>query len=36
MELLFEFFLQQVLGPQLWPGAVVLMENLPAHKVKGV
>lgn len=32
----FQVFLDQVLLPQLWPGAVVVMDNLPAHKVKGV
>ena len=29
-------FLREVLVPQLWPGAVVVMDNLGAHKVKGV
>ena len=29
-------FIEQVLVPQLWPGAVVVMDNLPAHKVQGV
>ena len=28
--------LKDVLVPQLWPGAVVVMDNLGAHKVKGV
>ena len=28
--------LREVLVPQLWPGAVVVMDNLGAHKVKGV
>lgn len=32
----FKQFLQEDLGPQLWPGAVVVMDNLPAHKVEGV
>jgi len=32
----FKQFLQEDLGPQLWPGAVVVMDNLPAHKVQGV
>ncbi len=31
---LFKEFLQEDLGPQLWPGAV--MDNLPAHNVQGV
>ena len=29
-------FLKDVLVPQLWPGAVVVMDNLGAHKVRGV
>ena len=29
-------FLKDVLVPQLWPGAVVVLDNLGAHKVKGV
>lgn len=29
----FEVFVQQCLVPQLWPGAVVVMDNLPAHNV---
>lgn len=29
----FEVFVQQCLVPQLWPGAVVVMDNLPAHSV---
>ena len=29
-------YLKEVLVPQLWPGAVVVMDNLGAHKVKGV
>ena len=29
-------YLQDVLVPQLWPGAVVVLDNLGAHKVKGV
>ena len=29
-------FLKEVLVPQLWPGAVVILDNLGAHKVKGV
>ena len=29
-------YLKEVLAPQLWPGAVVVMDNLGAHKVKGV
>ena len=28
----FEVFIEQYLVPQLWPGAVVVMDNLPAHK----
>ena len=29
-------YLEQVLLPQLWPGAVVVMDNLSAHKVVAV
>jgi transposase len=29
----FEVYVSQLLVPQLWPGAVVVMDNLPAHKV---
>ena len=29
-------FLEHFLVPRLWPGAVVVMDNLGAHKVKGV
>ena len=29
-------YLDKVLIPQLWPGAVVVMDNLSAHKVKAV
>ncbi len=29
-------FLEHFLLPHLWPGAVVVMDNLGAHKVKGV
>jgi transposase len=32
----FQIFLDKVLLPQLWPGACVVMDNLPAHQVKGV
>ena len=32
----FEVFIQECLAPQLWPGAVVVMDNLPAHKVKAI
>jgi len=32
----FEAFLEQVLGPKLQAGQVVIMDNLPAHKVAGV
>ena len=27
---------EQILVPCLWPGAVVVMDNLSAHKVKGI
>ena len=32
----FLWFIEEVLVPHLWPGAVVVMDNLPAHKVEGV
>ena len=32
----FQQFLREELAPKLWPGAVVVMDNLPAHKVEGV
>ena len=32
----FRVFIKKVLVPQLWPGACVVMDNLPAHQVKGV
>ena len=33
---IFLAYLEQVLGPQLQPGDVVVMDNLAAHKVAGV
>jgi len=33
---LFLWFIETRLCPALWPGAVVVMDNLPAHKVEGV
>jgi len=32
----FEVFVKKCLGPQLWPGAVVVMDNLPAHKLASI
>jgi transposase len=32
----FLWFIETLLCPVLWPGAVVVMDNLPAHKVDGV
>ena len=32
----FQQFLKEELAPKLWSGAVLVMDNLPAHKVKGV
>jgi putative transposase len=29
----FEVFIKKCLVPQLWSGAVVVMDNLPAHKI---
>lgn len=33
---IFQTYLEQVLGPQLHPGDIVVMDNLSAHKVSGV
>lgn len=32
----FQTFVEQVLVPNLWEGASVVMDNLPAHKVSGI
>ncbi len=32
----FEVFIEKCLLPQLWPGAVVVMDNLPAHKLASI
>lgn len=32
----FEVFIEKCLVPQLWPGAVVVMDNLPAHKIASI
>ena len=32
----FRVFVEQILVPCVWPGAVVVMDNLSAHKVKGI
>ena len=32
----FKVYISKCLVPQLWKGAVVVMDNLPAHKVKAV
>ena len=32
----FKAYVEQVLVPELKPGDIVVMDNLPAHKVKGV
>jgi transposase len=32
----FEVFVEKFLVPELWPGAVVVMDNLPAHKLASV
>jgi hypothetical protein len=34
--LAFKTYVQQVLVPNLWSGACVVMDNLPAHKVAGI
>ena len=33
---IFKFILEKCIAPNLWPGAVLFMDNLPAHKVEGV
>ena len=33
---IFLAYIEQVLCPRLWPGQVVVMDNLSAHKVSGV
>ena len=32
----FSVFIEKLLCPQFWPGAVVVMDNLPAHKVASI
>lgn len=32
----FEVFIEKFLVPQLWTGAVVIMDNLPAHKLASI
>ena len=32
----FKVFIEHSLLPELWPGAVVLMDNLPAHKLASI
>jgi transposase len=32
----FKVFIQKCLVPQLWSGAVVIMDNLPAHKIAAI
>ena len=32
----FALFIEKFLCPQLWPGAVVVMDNLPAHKLASI
>ena len=34
--LAFKTYVTQVLAPNLWTGACVIMDNLPAHKVAGI
>jgi transposase len=35
-EAAFQVFIEKCLLPQLWTGAVVVMDNLPVHKVKPI
>jgi transposase len=32
----FQVFMEKCLVPQLWSGAVVVMDNLPAHKIAAI
>jgi putative transposase len=32
----FSVFIEKFLCHQLWPGAVVIMDNLPAHKLTSI
>ena len=32
----FSLFIEKFLCPKLWPGAVVVMDNLPAHKLASI
>lgn len=32
----FKVYVRECLVPELWPGAVVVMDNLPAHKVEAI
>ncbi len=32
----FEVFIKECLVPNLWPGAVVVMDNVPAHKIASI
>jgi hypothetical protein len=32
----FSVFIEKFFCPQLWPGAVVVMDNLPAHKLTSI
>ncbi len=34
--LAFKTYVTQILVPNLWRGACVIMDNLPAHKVMGI
>jgi putative transposase len=32
----FALFIEKFFCPQLWPGAVVVMDNLPTHKIASI
>ena len=36
MEKPMKVFIKECLIPQLWPGAVVVMDNVPAHKIASI
>lgn len=36
MEMQMKVFIQKCLLPQLWAGAIVVMDNVPSHKVASI
>ena len=35
-EAAFKAYVKQILGPELWPGAFVVMDNFSSHQVEGI